>query len=229
MNCIYLVRHGENLANLTKEFSYRKVDYSLTEKGVLQARQTAAFFLDRDIHEVYSSPLKRARETADIIAEALHLPVTDVEDFREMNVGDLEGQPVSAALWTLHNEVIASWKRGAPEQRFPGGENYYDLLARVRTGLETVLRGKTNRNIVIACHGGMVSFTLKDLCIEPDPAILTDQIINNCSITELQGQMVGTQLELRLVSLGWHGHLSGAAAELISGLMDDDELRRKEG
>lgn len=40
MNIIYLVRHGENKANLTKEFSYKKVDYPLTPKGVIQAQQT---------------------------------------------------------------------------------------------------------------------------------------------------------------------------------------------
>ena len=43
MNLVYLVRHGENPANLLKQFSYRKVDYPLTEKGVLQAEQTAAY------------------------------------------------------------------------------------------------------------------------------------------------------------------------------------------
>ncbi len=43
---IYLVRHGENVANLTKEFSHRKVDHSLTPKGRLQAKQTAAYFKD---------------------------------------------------------------------------------------------------------------------------------------------------------------------------------------
>ena len=60
MNTIYLVRHGENRANLTKEFSYKVVDYSLTPKGALQAQQTAQFFQDKQIHEVYTSPLKRA-------------------------------------------------------------------------------------------------------------------------------------------------------------------------
>ena len=43
-NTIYLVRHGENTANITKEFSYKLVDYSLTAKGVQQAEQTAEYF-----------------------------------------------------------------------------------------------------------------------------------------------------------------------------------------
>jgi broad specificity phosphatase PhoE len=44
MTTLYLVRHGENLANITKEFSYRAVDYPLTPKGILQAEQTAEYF-----------------------------------------------------------------------------------------------------------------------------------------------------------------------------------------
>jgi broad specificity phosphatase PhoE len=65
MNRLYLVRHGENRANLTKEFSSRLVDYPLTAKGVLQAQQTADYFQQRagagGIDAVYSSPLKRSR------------------------------------------------------------------------------------------------------------------------------------------------------------------------
>ena len=60
MNTLYLVRHGENRANLTKQFSYKTVDYPLTPKGVLQAQQTAEFFQDKQIDEIYASPLKRA-------------------------------------------------------------------------------------------------------------------------------------------------------------------------
>ena len=47
MTHLYLIRHGENLANLTKEFSYLKVDYPLTPKGKLQAAQTALLLQDR--------------------------------------------------------------------------------------------------------------------------------------------------------------------------------------
>lgn len=92
MTTLYLVRHGENVANLTKEFSHRAVDYSLTDKGRAQAAQTADFFRGHAIDAVYSSPLRRARETAEAIAAVVGKPVTVVEDFREINVGVLEGQ-----------------------------------------------------------------------------------------------------------------------------------------
>ena len=72
MHTIYWVRHGENKANITKEFSYKYVDYSLTPKGIQQAQQTARFFRNKNIQTIYTSPLKRAVETAEIIARALH-------------------------------------------------------------------------------------------------------------------------------------------------------------
>src|SRR5437588_12038201 len=92
-NKVYLVRHGENPANLTREFSHRRVDYSLTPRGIEQARQTAEFFRKGRVDELYSSPLKRALETAQIIAGAVDRPITVVEEFRELNVGRLEDEP----------------------------------------------------------------------------------------------------------------------------------------
>ena len=49
---------------LQRSFSYKTVDYSLTEKGILQAEQTAAFLKNKKIDYIYSSPLKRAYENS---------------------------------------------------------------------------------------------------------------------------------------------------------------------
>jgi broad specificity phosphatase PhoE len=100
MNTIFLLRHGENHANVTKEFSYKHVDYSLTEKGVLQAQQAGGYISTLGLDAIYASPLKRAHETARIVADACDLPIAGTfEDLREFNVGSLEGQTPTAALW----------------------------------------------------------------------------------------------------------------------------------
>ena len=112
MNRVYLVRHGENRANLTKEFSYLKVDYPLTPKGRLQSVQTAQVFAQKPIDAIYSSPLKRAFETAEIIAARLGLGVVPMENFREVNVGHLEGSSPTAEVWAQHNRVIKDWYNG---------------------------------------------------------------------------------------------------------------------
>lgn len=223
MNRLYLVRHGENLANLTMEFSYRNVDYSLTPKGVLQASQTAAYCAGLGIQEFYSSPLKRARETAEIIAGPYGLPVTTLENFREVNIGDLEGQNPTPALWKFHNNIIASWLDGHPEMRFPGGEDYHTLQARAVAGFTEMLTGKDGRSMLLVAHGGIFSFTLRGLVAGLEQDLLNTPM-PNCGVTELEGQVVDGRLELRLVSYSSAAHLSGEAAQLVRGFPKNEEL-----
>jgi broad specificity phosphatase PhoE len=197
LNTIYLVRHGQNPANITKEFSYRRVDYSLTPTGIEQAQQTAAYFKHMPIDEIYASPLKRARETAEIIAQELKLPVTLMEQFREINVGSLEDQPPTAENWGFHDRMLQEWLTGNHEMRFPDGEDYVTLLARMRSGLEEITRGKSQRNIVIVGHIGIFTRTMPDICPDADIAQVLRVKSLNCSITEIElstenGRVVGT-------------------------------------
>ena len=218
VNRLYLVRHGENWANISKEFSCRRVDYSLTPKGVLQARQTAEYFRDRDIHEIYSSPLKRAVETAEIIATSINRQVVVMENFREINVGSLEGQPVSAELWAFHNKIVADWFAGRPETTFPGGEDYVTLWSRMRAGVEQILAHKTGRNVIVVGHGGIFASTLKDLCCDVDVNWLRSSASHNCSLTEIMIDLRDGRLEGELITWASHTHLHGAAADLVPGI-----------
>jgi broad specificity phosphatase PhoE len=225
VNRLYLVRHGENQANLTKEFSYRRVDYSLTPKGVLQAQQTAEYFTAQPVDAIYSSPLKRAVETAQIIAAHLGLSCQVVEDFREVNVGDLEGQPVTPELWERHNRIIYAWFNGDKEARFPGGEDYHALWARTQAGLRLALAGLSDRTALIVGHGGMFTLTLRDLCPAVDGAWLRHQVSQNCSISEVLLQPQNGAWHGELVRWNDARHLHGAAAELVSGLPDEKTFR----
>jgi broad specificity phosphatase PhoE len=216
-NTIYLVRHAENTANLTKEFSHRLVDYSLTAKGILQAQQTAEYFQDKSIDEIYSSPLKRAKETADIIAQKLHLPVSIVEQFREVNVGSLEGRPPDAENWALHERILQDWKEGRHESTFPDGENYTMLLARMRSGLQEISANKNNKNIIIVAHGGIITGTIADLCPDVDLEQLIRVENHNCSITEIELSIEGEHMVATLKRWAFYEHLHGQAAEFVSG------------
>ena len=222
MNRLYLIRHGENWANITKEFSYKRVDYPLTDKGRLQAQQTAAYFQDKNIHEIYSSPLKRAMETAEIMAAHLNLKVTVMENFREVNVGLLEGQPSSLENWARHDAIIAAWFDGQPETAFPGGENYVTLWERMRSGVAQIVAHKTGQNMIIVGHGGIFTFTLKDLCRNIDLQWLSKTANHNCSITEILIALRNGQLAGELVAWASYAHLHGAAADLVPGSPRDE-------
>ncbi|MGE5137890.1 MAG: histidine phosphatase family protein [Rudaea sp.] len=223
MNRIYFVRHGENYANLTKEFSYKKIDYPLTKKGILQAEQTAEFFARMDIDEIYSSPLLRARQTAEIIGIRLNLPVVVTENFREVNVGALEGMPDLMQAWAINARVSTQWMEGNLEAAFPNGENFLQVRQRMMEGLEQVMAGRTGLNIVIVCHGGILSATIRDICPGADRAALKDGRTHNCSITEVLFEEIRASATGKLVSYASFGHLSGPAADLVSGVLEVDE------
>jgi broad specificity phosphatase PhoE len=218
MNKLYLVRHGENPANITKEISCRFIDYPLTAKGRLQAEQTAHFFKNKEIDEIYASPLKRAIETAEIIAGPLGLDVHRMENFRELDVGELETSENLEESWRVYFEVIGEWMSGNLDVRFTGGENYYMARNRMRAGVEQILEGKDGRNIIVVGHGGIFTTTAMDLCPGMDFESLKKVETHNCAISELDMQQKDGRWTGTLVRWADFSHLHGEAAEVVSGL-----------
>jgi broad specificity phosphatase PhoE len=211
---LYLVRHGENLANITKEFSYKLVDYSLTPKGVLQAEQTSTLLKDLPLDAVYASPLKRAAETGEIIARPHHLPVEIVEDFREINVGDLEKMPPTLENWNRYGQIYTEWGNGHPEKSFPGGENFLELIERSRRGLLTATHERSNQRILIAAHGGIFIAMVSYFCQGANEQF-DYRSMHNCSITEVE--LTNSAGEIHGILRSWASisHLSGEAADLV--------------
>jgi broad specificity phosphatase PhoE len=209
MTRLYLIRHGENLANLTKEFSYRKVDYSLTPKGTLQAQQTARLLQNRGIAAVYSSPLRRAYETAAELSALLGQDVIIMEQFRELNVGDLESQAPTPEAWLAHNEVLHAWRRGELDVAFPGGENFWSVWQRVTDSYRQVVAAHPDQAVAIFAHGGVFATTIKALCPDVDLAELLRQENHNCSITEVEVELQNDKLHGRLLQWAVCSHLTG--------------------
>jgi broad specificity phosphatase PhoE len=134
-------RHGENVANVTKTLSFRVFDGDLTDTGRQQARdlaeRLAASGGDR-ISLLACSPLRRAKQTAGIVGQRLGLPVAmELDDLREVNVGDLDGRS-DARAWEIYARVLAAWRAGDARARFPGGENRDELCARLLRALVAV-------------------------------------------------------------------------------------------
>jgi broad specificity phosphatase PhoE len=222
---LYLVRHGENPANISKVFSSRLVDQPLTAKGALQARQTAAYFdglgISRDSwvrHSVFSSPLRRATETAEIIAGKLGLGVVVMENFREIEVGSLEESQATAADWSFYRQVANDWYDGRNESTFPEGENYDDLWTRIEAGLLEITENAEGQNIIVVGHGGIMTTTLKDLCPDLDVNWLRNALWDNCGVSEIELNRQGDGLHGRLINWNSHAHLTGEAADLIPGV-----------
>ena len=222
VNRLLLVRHGENRANLTKEFSHRLVDYPLTAKGRLQAEQTAAYLKRYPVTQIFSSPLKRAKETAEIIAAEVGSEVRLLEPFREVDVGDLEGSPATAAAWKLHDDLIGAWWQGDAQARFPGGENFLELCERTDEGYKTMCRGRDGETMVLVAHGGSLGLPLTRLFPELTRPMLREH--PNCAVTELEASLEHDKLHLRLVRWASSEHLYGEAAAFVAATPAEGEL-----
>ena len=216
MTRVYLVRHGENVANITKEFSHRLVDYDLTDKGRLQASQTADYFRALSesvrIDRIFSSPLKRAKQTADVISAAVGVPYTVIEDFREINVGDLEKHPPTKESWDTYFDVSDSWYNRRMEVPFPGGEDYNSLYGRFISGLRSVIASGAE-NIIIVGHAGIFTFGIMELFHIADRQEFDARPNCNCSVTEILLDEEANPIELVRWADG--SHLSGEAAKIV--------------
>ena len=154
---LYFVRHGESVANLLGEFSNSGVKHPLTEKGVEQAQALAQKLAGIPFEIIYSSPILRARQTAQIVADQLCVPVEVTEALREWSVGIYEGT-TDPKGWELHRQVQEDWFfKDKPEGRMPGGENLIEIKNRFVPFIEKLVEEyqDTSRNILCVAHGGL--------------------------------------------------------------------------
>ncbi len=137
----WFMRHGETDWN-RDGLIQGSTDVPLNATGRAQAADAAVILAGRGITAVWSSPLQRARETADVVAAALGLPVTVDEGLREAGFGTHEGQ--------VMGEWFTAWAAGeaCPE----GGESFADLSVRAVVAMNAVLSGGGLPFIV--AHGG---------------------------------------------------------------------------
>jgi broad specificity phosphatase PhoE len=206
---IYYIRHGENLANLTREFSHRAVDHPLTQRGADQARQLAAFLAACPPvgRPVFSSPLRRALQTAEIVAGRLGSDVKVAEDLRELDVGDLDGRR-DAEAWATHDAVLRAWESGHGEVSFPGGEDHAHAVDRMRRGLSEVVRACTGSPAVVVGHRGVLRAALTALC---PAAHVPERDMGNCTITELAVRLADDELTGSLVCWAQRPELAALA------------------
>lgn len=142
---ICLVRHGEtdwNLQNILQGSS----DIPLNETGKLQALKSSEVLKDSHWDIIISSPLKRARETADIINQKLSIQVEEMNQFRERNYGKAEGLPLKE-----YNKMLPN---------IPGLESHESVTKRITKGLEIIQNKYPNKNVLIVAHGAVINSIL---------------------------------------------------------------------
>ncbi len=153
LNSFYFIRHGQTEWN--KQGLYQgQLDVPLNETGLHQAHGAKAILANTAIATVCSSPLGRARRTAEIINEALECPLVIIDGLQECNFGKLEGQPVTGEAF---HDLLANAQNW-------GGETLEKFTERIIIAIRESLNNPGP--VLVVSHGGAFKAIQNRLGIE---------------------------------------------------------------
>lgn len=158
MTTLLLIRHGENDYVKKGRLAGRMPGVHLNEKGHKQAQALAGKLAGSPIKAVYSSPLERAVETAQPIAQALELSVIQRPGLLEVDFGDWQDQTLkSLRRLKLWKSVIFSPSRTT----FPKGESFYKAQYRIVQEISQMLAEHDEKDwVVCVSHGDMIKLAV---------------------------------------------------------------------
>lgn len=181
---VFFVRHG--VTDQTGKALYGQMQgIHLNEEGLEQARQIAEYFEPVHVDAIFSSPLERAYQTAQVIGKGRNVEITTRDELKDTDVG----------AWTnmLFEECseFPEWKavQGVPSQFcFPEGESFVDVFDRMSTIVRSIVSFNKGKNVVITCHRDPIIILLASyLGVHMDsfqripckPASLTEVVFTN--------------------------------------------------
>lgn len=196
---LYFIRHGESEANTRRVISNRESPLGLTDLGREQANILAESLKDIPITAIFSSPVLRARQTADILSQSLRRPYQVTEALREYDCGVLEDQSDDAS-WELHRGFYEDWTLHHNYLRKPdGGESFLEIRDRFLPFIKSLtLDGlHTNHHVLFVGHGGLFQLML--------PLLLTniDNVFVRSHGIEHTDSVIAEQQSAGLVCLQW--------------------------
>ncbi len=155
MTTFYLIRHGD------KEFM--PGNPTLNSKGIKQVEATAKYLMDKNIDAIFTSRLKRAQETAQIISRVLNLHLHVDERLRErMNWGDKEGQS--------YEEFNAEWRKTDADRNYKptSGNSSFETGENLKEFIDEVSLKHPSKTILAITHGGTIADFLRNVFREKD-------------------------------------------------------------
>jgi broad specificity phosphatase PhoE len=180
---LWLARHGQSVSNAVRRFQGMQ-DVPLSDLGLRQAEALAARVAGRDIAHVYASPLVRARRTAEIVVEALGVPLTFLDDLRELSLGEWEGRTVEEVR-TLPGDPYAQWVRDPLAKAPPGGEALTLVQARTLRAVSRIAEAHAGGGaVLVVAHGGVISTYLAH-CLGLPLSSIWRLTVSNCSLSHV--------------------------------------------
>jgi probable phosphoglycerate mutase len=149
MTTIILVRHGETDWNVEEIFR-GGIDVELNDTGIKQAQLLAEYLADVPIEEIYSSPLKRALKTADLIARHRNVSVKVASELTDFNYGEWQGLS-HGIVKEKYTELYGEWLKNPHLVKMPKGESLDEVRKRA-VGLVEKVIAKHEGTVALVSH-----------------------------------------------------------------------------
>lgn len=185
---IYIVRHGETEWNTLRKLQGRS-DTELNEMGIRLAEITAEALADIPFDIAYTSPLKRAYKTAEIIVGKRDIPIIVDERIQEVSFGKYEGLGCSKENYEIPDPEFENFFR-APEKYVAknGTESIEELCKRTTEFLKEITGNPEleDKTILIATHGAALKGLLSSIGNKEKKDFWGNGVHRNCAVTELE-------------------------------------------
>ena len=180
MGQIIFLRHGQAKNNTDRILAGRTEGIPLTEAGIKQAEHTAEFLQHMNISAIYSSPIQRAKHTAEIVGKHNSLDVTIDERLIELDMGKFTGMPYDEII-NSHGNVFMKFYNGELEIAHNGVETFSDVKKRVLGIVDHVIEKHPDENVVLVTHMDPIKAMLSTI-VDLSATNLFELIIANASL-----------------------------------------------
>ena len=190
MGSIIFLRHGQAKNNIERILTGRTPGVPLTETGIDQAEKAAKFLEQMNISAIYSSPIERARHTAEIVGKHNSLDVTIDDRLIELDMGKFTGVPYDE-IFTSHGNVFMKFYNGELEIAHNGVETFSEVKKRVLGIVDHVIENHPDQNVVLVTHMDPIKAMLSTV-VDLTPTNLFELIIANASLNIFREYMAAS-------------------------------------
>ena len=158
---LFLVRHGITEYNSSRKF-LGHTNVELSAEGFRQVKKLHDRLAKERIDAIYSSDLKRAMSSAEVISAGHEVEIVSCSELREINYGETECLTFEE-IRKQYPELAEAIRKFSPDMSFPGGETLQEFIARTLKFLDRLNQHAPEQKILIVSHGGAMRTLLCDL------------------------------------------------------------------
>ncbi|RDJ32211.1 MAG: histidine phosphatase family protein [Crenarchaeota archaeon] len=180
MTSIIFLRHGQAKNNTERLLAGRTEGVPLTDTGIKQAESIAGFIKEMKVDHIYTSPIQRAKHTAEIVGN--HNSIDPIVDERliELDMGKFTGMKYDD-IFSSHGNVFLKFYQGDVEIAHQGVETFAQVKSRVQSIVDHVISQHSGKNIVLVTHMDPIKAMISSV-LGLSPERMFELIVANASI-----------------------------------------------